>query len=151
MADSQDTRTAPFSRRAVMAGLAAAPVAGLPAIAGAVAESDPVFAVIAEQRRGKANADEALAVCNRLIDEVSGKGGIDEAEDAFSEKNKAYFDAEMGVLATHPTTPAGALALLAFLVEHLEGPHCDPGENYPQPMLGAIRNALVVLEREPQS
>ena len=32
------------SRRAMLAGLAAAPVAGLPAIAGVVAEDDPIFA-----------------------------------------------------------------------------------------------------------
>ncbi len=139
------------SRRAMLAGLAAAPVAGLPAIAGVVAESDPVFAAIAEHRHCKALADEALALRNRIIDEVSGKSGIDEAEDAFSEKNKAYFDAEMGVLATHPTTAAGALALLAFLAAHLEGPHCDPGEHYPQPMLGAVRNALAVLQQEARS
>ena len=139
------------SRRAMLAGLAAAPVAGLPAIAGVVAEADPIFAAITEQRRCKANADEALAVCNRIVDEASSKGGIDEAEDAFSEKNKAYFDAEMGVLATHPTSAAGALALLTFLVEHLEGPHCDPGEHYPQPMLGAVHNALAVLQREERS
>ena len=34
------------TRRAVMAGLAAAPVAGLPAMAGVVAEADPIFAII---------------------------------------------------------------------------------------------------------
>ncbi len=42
MTDSQNTRTAPFSRRAVVAGLAAAPVAGLPAIAGAAVYSAPL-------------------------------------------------------------------------------------------------------------
>ncbi len=36
------------SRRAMLAGLAVAPVAGLPTIAGVVAEPDPVFAAIAE-------------------------------------------------------------------------------------------------------
>ncbi len=41
--------TAPqTTRRAIVAGLAAAPVAGLPAIAGAVAEHDPIFAAFAE-------------------------------------------------------------------------------------------------------
>ena len=36
------------SRRAMLAGLAAAPVAGLPAIAGGVATDDPIFAAFAE-------------------------------------------------------------------------------------------------------
>ncbi|MGD9657092.1 MAG: hypothetical protein AB7U61_05530 [Methylocystis sp.] len=139
------------SRRAMLAGLAVAPVAGLPAIAVTVASDDPIFAAIAEQRCCKAGADEALAVCNRIIDEVSEKVGIDEAEDAFGESNKAYFDAELGVLAAWPTAAAAALALLAFLVEHFEGPHCDPGEHYPEPLVGAVRNALAVLQREARS
>jgi hypothetical protein len=39
------------SRRAMLAGLAAAPAAGLPAIAGGVAGDDPIFAAISEIRR----------------------------------------------------------------------------------------------------
>ena len=46
------------SRRAMLAGLAAAPVAGLPAIAGVVAPDDPIFAAFAEYERAK--------VANRL-------------------------------------------------------------------------------------
>lgn len=134
------------SRRLFLAAGSAGAVFG--ALSQAAAADDPIFAAIAEQRRCKALADDALAVCNRIIDEASGKEEIDEAEDAFSEKNKAYFYAEMAVLATQPTTAAGALALLAFLAEHLEGPHCDPGEDYPAPLLGAIRNALAALKGE---
>ncbi|TLG77791.1 hypothetical protein [Methylocystis sp. B8] len=139
------------SRRAMLAGLAAAPVAGLPVIAGTVASDDPIFAAIAEQRRCNALADEALVACIRIIEEDAAQDAIEEAEDAFSEKNKAYFDAEIAALSTRPMTFAGALALLAFLAEHLEGPHSDPGEDYPEPLLGAVHNALAVIQREAQS
>ena len=54
----------------------------------------------------------------------------------------------MAVLSTPPTTAAGSLALLAFIAEHLEGPHSDPGEYYPEPLLGAMRNVLAVLKPE---
>ena len=42
------------SRRAMLAGLAAAPVAGLPALAGGVAADDPIFLAFAEHERAKA-------------------------------------------------------------------------------------------------
>ncbi|MCQ4188049.1 hypothetical protein [Methylocystis suflitae] len=197
------------TRRALVAGIAATPVAGLPALADVVAEPDPIFDVIAEQRRCKARTDEVLASLNSKIEDleaerdkiaviqfmgkkfqssaallhsvnikgalsgdeitdffnareqlliheaaferVQDESGCAEAEDEFSERNKAYFDAEMRALATQPTTASGALALLAFVVEHLEGPHCDPGEHHPEPLLGAVRNALAVLQQEAQS
>jgi hypothetical protein len=43
--------TAIHSRRSIVTGLAAAPVLGLPAIAAASAEPDPVFALIERHRR----------------------------------------------------------------------------------------------------
>ena len=194
------------SRRAMLAGLAAAPVAGLPAIAGGVATDDPIFAAIAEHRFCKARAEAALASLNGKFEELEAakdriavirftgekfqstaalvhfvnvkralsgdeiteffearealqlheaafervreESGYAKAEDAFSEMNAAYCKSETAALAAQPTTAAGALALLALLAEHLEGPHCDPGENYPHPVLGAVRNALSVLQRE---
>jgi len=60
MTDSQNTRTAPFSRRRIMAGLAAAPVAGAPAIAGAVIGDDPVFAALAERDHAHAIWEAAI-------------------------------------------------------------------------------------------
>jgi hypothetical protein len=44
-------KTQQISRRALAAGLALAPVAGLPAIAGAVSANDPVFVALAEHGR----------------------------------------------------------------------------------------------------
>ncbi len=57
------------SRRAMLAGLAAAPVAGLPAIAGAATSDDPIFAAFAEFERAKA-ADQAIS---KAADELRGE------------------------------------------------------------------------------
>ncbi len=48
------------SRRTMLAGLAAAPVAGLPAIAGAVIGDDPVFAALAERDHAHAIWEAAI-------------------------------------------------------------------------------------------
>src|ERR1019366_10101352 len=50
-------KTQPISRRALAAGLALAPVAGLPALAGVVSADDPVFAALAELERVKATVE----------------------------------------------------------------------------------------------
>lgn len=56
------------SRRAMLAGLAAAPVAGLPVIAGVVSDADPIFAAFAEYERAKA----ASEVISTATDELRG-------------------------------------------------------------------------------
>uniref|UniRef100_UPI0025E0228D hypothetical protein n=1 Tax=Methylocystis sp. TaxID=1911079 RepID=UPI0025E0228D len=57
------------TRRAVMAGLAAARVAGLPAIAGVAAADDPIFAAFAEFERAKA----ANNTVTEAVDELRGE------------------------------------------------------------------------------
>ncbi|MGJ0533842.1 hypothetical protein [Methylocystis sp.] len=57
------------SRRAMLAGIAAAPVAGLPAIAGVVAEADPIFAAFAQLERAKA----ANKTVTEAVDELRGE------------------------------------------------------------------------------
>ncbi len=54
------------SRRAMLAGLAAAPVAGLPAIAGVVAEADPIFAAFTEYERAKVAKDLIMEAADDL-------------------------------------------------------------------------------------
>ena len=137
----------PSRRLFLAAGSAGAVFGALPQ--ATAAGDDLVFAAIAEQRRCKALADDALAVCVRIYEEAKAwdESGIEQAEAVFDDQNKAYFDAEMAVLATQPTTFAGALALLAFVAEHLEGPHSDASDDEEQ-VAAAIRNALAVLERE---
>jgi hypothetical protein len=53
----------------MLAGLAASPVAGLPAIAGVVAEDDPIFAAFAEFERAKA----ANKTVTEAVDELRGE------------------------------------------------------------------------------
>ncbi len=57
------------SRRAMLAGLAVAPVARLPTIAGVVAEDDPIFAAFAEFRRAKT----AKEVISNATDDLRGE------------------------------------------------------------------------------
>lgn len=124
------------SRRAMLAGLAAAPVAGLPAIAGVVAGNDPIFAAIAKVAK-------ARVVCDQLQDD---------AEDAVvNSVCQTIRDAEVDLYSTTPTTPAGATLLLRFVADYLSEEH-NLYDTYLEPVLGdAIRNAAVVLEREARS
>ncbi len=70
MADSQDTRTAsaiprPISRRALAAGLALAPVAGLPALAGVVSADDPIISALAELDQAKVRTTHFEELCGQ--------------------------------------------------------------------------------------
>jgi hypothetical protein len=106
-------KTQPISRRALAAGLALAPVAGLPALAGAVSADDPVFAVLAERDRLEAIHLAAITRADELQTETA------EAEQGAA--CSAVCDYERDVLLTTvPTTKAGALALLRFLGNYLQ-------------------------------
>jgi hypothetical protein len=65
-------KTQPISRRALAAGLALAPIAGLPALAGVVSADDPILAALDELRRLKAHIEG--------LDEA-----VEKAHDAFAE------------------------------------------------------------------
>ena len=112
------------TRRAVMAGLAAAPVAGLPAIAGAVAGNDPIFAAI---ERHKAAWSAFLPTCD-LTDEVRAKKEGREVTQTDRAAHEAAGDAEIEALEalveTAPTTKAGARATIEWLNEYDRG--CEP-------------------------
>ncbi|MGJ0453463.1 MAG: hypothetical protein ACR65T_09600 [Methylocystis sp.] len=118
------------TRRAIMAGLAAAPVAGLPAIAGVVAEADPIFAAIEKHQR-------AYAAFNQSEE------GPDQ-DTACS----VYFDANIDLYSTKPTTPAGAAKFLRFIADFLDEDD-TVNDNWVGDLIGdAIRNAIAVFERE---
>ena len=77
-------KTQPISRRALAAGLALAPVAGLPALAGVVSADDPVLGALAEYKRRYAvstaawdaasDASKALDAARKAIGVVTFKG-----------------------------------------------------------------------------
>jgi len=111
----------PISRRALAAGLALAPVAGLPALAGEVSEDDPVFAVLAERDRLEAIHLAAITRADELQTEVADELQTEAAEAEQGVACSAVCDYERDVLLTTvPTTKAGALALLRFLGNHLQ-------------------------------
>lgn len=121
------------SRRAMLAGLAAAPVAGLPAIADVVAEPDPLLAAFEGLGR-------ARAVYDQLDHDVE--------DDVLNVVCEDMRNAEVNLYSTAPTTPAGAARLLRVIADYLseEGNLYDI---YLEPVLGnAIRNAAAVLEQE---
>jgi hypothetical protein len=124
------------SRRAMLAGLAAAPVAGLPAIAGVVAEPDPVLAALEGLARARAACEQVGDDCDdAVVDLVCGD----------------MRNAEVALYSTAPTTPAGAARLLRVIADYLseEGNLYDI---YLEPVLGnAIRNAAALLEQEARS
>ncbi|MGJ0505236.1 MAG: hypothetical protein ACR65X_16130 [Methylocystis sp.] len=187
------------TRRAVMAVLAAAPVAGLPAIAGAVAGNDPIFAAFAEHERAKATKEAIAKAADDLrgntSDAISAAGldpldivtrrrleswrevricsdedyeawlaelegppseyqkmvmRVEESDDADTEASRDVGEAERALCETAPTTRAGALRLLRHLAEFLDDDVIN--DIYLGDVVGdAIRNAVPVLEKEPQS
>jgi hypothetical protein len=67
-------KTHQISRRALAAGLALAPVAGLPALAGVVSADDPILAALDELQRLKAHIkglDEAVEKAHDALTEMS--------------------------------------------------------------------------------
>lgn len=117
MADSQDTRSVPFSRRAIVAVLAAAPAAALPTIAGAISEPDPIFAAI---ERHKAAEARYCAACG-LTDEAAAQNEdrvITTADlDEFDEADHVCDEAMSEFLMTPPTTVAGVRAFLRHCID----------------------------------
>lgn len=108
------------TRRAVVAGLAAAPVAGLPALAtvSSSAVADPIFAAI---DRHKAAHQALNRICS-LTDEILAEEEGREVTDADWVLHDAASDAEIEALETlietAPTSKAGARAAIEWLVRY---------------------------------
>ncbi len=116
------------TRRAVVAGLAAAPVAGLPAIASEIpADADPIYAAI---ERHKAAEARYCAACG-LTDEVAAQDedrvvtAEDHAEFTAAQINSD--DALDAFLSTTPMTVAGVRAFLRHCIDE-ESLEQDLGE-----------------------
>jgi hypothetical protein len=180
------------TRRAVVAGLAVAPVAALPAIAGASpASADPIFDAFAEFERAKAAEDLAWKAYNNLeeatADALKGAGieptqifthrrlethhelglmsdseyaeasaalagperrAVEELEESSRDTAEARGEAERGFVTTAPTTRAGALQLLHYLAEFLDGEDVVNDRFLDDVVGDAIRNAIAVFESE---
>jgi hypothetical protein len=124
------------SRRAILAGIAAAPVAGLPAIADVVAEADPVLAAL----EGLGRARGAYA---QVADDC--------ADDVLDVACEDMRRAEVALYSTAPTTPQGAARLLQHVADFLDEDDVV-NDNWVGGLIGAaIRNAFAVLDREARS
>lgn len=116
------------TRRAVVAGLAAAPVAALPAIANKIpADADPIFAAI---ERHKAAEARYCAACG-LTDEAAAQNEdrVVTAEDhaEFTAAAVNSDDALDAFLSTTPMTVAGVRAFLRHCIDE-ESLEQDLGE-----------------------
>lgn len=88
-----------FNRRTALAAIAAVPAASLPAIPAAAEPDDPIFAAIKAR-------EEALACLESTPEQP---------EDAYDAALDMDADAARCVMATRPTTLAGAVALLQYV------------------------------------
>lgn len=189
------------SRRALLAGLAAAPMAGLPRLAEATAAADPCLAALAQLRAAQVREAAARAAFRQIeavIDsdlsayppvrfggvefrtlahfdhECSSFGvlslfardpkvaemraalqwrvqvrkaserryGFAEADEAWDVASDDQEKATERALATAPSSPAGALALLRLVAELADG-----GETAAAKLSGAIERVVAALER----
>jgi hypothetical protein len=186
------------TRRAVVAGLAAAPVAALPTFAGASpAPADPIFDAFAEFERAKAadglawkayndleevttsafeeagvtptqiltrrkleihrelgllsdaQYEEALTTLDGPESEYQARWrAVEESDESARVAAEERGAAEQELLATAPTTRAGALRLLRHLADFLDQDDVV-NDLYVDDLVGdAIRNAIAVFEAE---
>ncbi|MGJ0535561.1 hypothetical protein [Methylocystis sp.] len=110
------------TRRAVVAGLAAAPVAGLPAIASEIpADADPIFAAL---ERHKAAERAFIRTCD-LTDEARAEQEgreVTEADEAAWDSAREVEEAALQALIdTAPTSKAGARAAIDWLADYDRG------------------------------
>ncbi len=96
----------------------------------------------AERDRARQAAHDELARREAAIAEVEQRTGFREIEARKESTENAVWDAEYGVMEAEPATAAGAVALLRFVADLMEGQISD-NEEY----AGVIRNAADFFER----
>jgi hypothetical protein len=127
--------TTTASRRAVLAGIATAPVLAAPALALSGAEPDPIFAAIEHHRvafqisltAGRIQSGTIDARWSPEYDPFKCK----EVDEASSAADDASTDAAYALTTTRPTTTAGILAL----VRHVEA--FNAGALFLEPLPGS--------------
>jgi hypothetical protein len=100
----------------------------------------------AERDRARQAAHDELTRQEAAIAEVEQLVGFREIEAQQESANRAFWDAEYEVMEAKPATRAGAVALLRFVADSMEGlflPDDDEHEHY----IEAIRNAADFFER----
>lgn len=143
------------TRRAFVAGLAAAaPVAAMASLpAVAAAEPDPIFAAIAAHERASAAYSEALLKRDDAEENKISDPEIIEANfEAVELAAEADTEAAIALVSTIPTTIAGALALLKYSASGegrygCEWPHLtddeDPGCEHAKPWDWFLHRTLI--------
>lgn len=109
--------TQTISRRSLAAGLALAPIAGLPALAAAP-EPDPIFAAIDRHRTCFVTFCEAIERTDNVLADQEGRKVTEADHAAYRAASRIEADALDALLATEPRTKAGARAALEHLIEY---------------------------------
>jgi hypothetical protein len=104
------------TRRAILAGLVAAPAVPLPALAMSPAP-DPIFAAIAAHARATAAYEAAIAVAAKLPPGPT----TDAAQDVADRASDALDTVSMALVEVYPTSTAGLIALLSYAADCTRG------------------------------
>jgi hypothetical protein len=118
LAQRRMTMKTHISRRALAAGLALAPIAGFPGIAGAVTIDDPVFAAIEMHKAAHRAFEDACILTDEVVAEKEGREVTEVDEALRSRCSIAEDQARFDLAHTVPTTRAGAQAALEHLIAH---------------------------------
>jgi hypothetical protein len=113
-----------ISRRALAAGLALAPVAGLPALAGAAQQADPILAAIERHNEAWRSFEAVCQLTDNVLAEQEGREVTQEDEAAYDVARDIEESLMDDLLATVPTTKAGARAAIKHLIRYDRG--CEP-------------------------
>ena len=103
------------SRRAVLASLAAAPVAGLPALALSEGAPDPIFAAIERHKVAWGVFNDGCSITDEVLAEQQGRIVTPEDEATWERISAAEIAAMNALAETPPQTVAGLLAALDYL------------------------------------
>jgi hypothetical protein len=120
-----DTHTP--SRRSMLAGLAAAPIARFPVVADAYTSAEPILSAIAGRDRLNAELETAMDHTDNTIISSAGEASIDAAWQAQFAVGDRLDDADAAIFGMQPQTPQGALALLRHVATVMGG---DRGQLY---------------------
>ena len=128
--------TTKTSRRAVLASLAAAPIAGLPALALSNGAPDPIFAAIERHKAARLAFHDACDLTDEVRAEQEGRV-ISVEDEATYERISA---AELAALDTLAETPPRSLAGLLAALDYLRF-YADEAESLDRFIQTAVENA----------
>jgi len=127
------------SRRAVLASLAVAPVAGLPALALSEGAPDPIYAAIERHKVAWAVFNDGCYITDEVLARQQGRIVTPEDEATWKRISAAELAAIFALAETPPRTVAGLLAALDYLRAFTDD--VDNGSSLDRFIQNAVENA----------